>query len=206
MRGAAPRERPCHPIFSISTSTRWPGFSQTGGLRAMPTPCGVPVRITLPAGSVVSPLRNSSKVGTSKIICEVSLSCMVVPSSRPRTAMRRGQANSSGVTTQGPSGQNVSKDLARHHCPPERLFCQSRALTSFAQVNPATKSMAFSRVALRQSRASTTASSASASTSSLRRRRGSTMASPGPMTERGLLQKSTGWSGMGAPVSAAWSR
>jgi len=34
----------------------------------------------------------------------------------------------------GPSGQNVSKVLPRHHWPPPPDFCQSRALTSLAQV------------------------------------------------------------------------
>ena len=36
------------PIFSISIVTVSPGFRKTGGVRAMPTPCGVPVRITVP--------------------------------------------------------------------------------------------------------------------------------------------------------------
>jgi hypothetical protein len=31
---------------------------------AAPTPCGVPVRITVPGSSVVLPLRNSMSVGT----------------------------------------------------------------------------------------------------------------------------------------------
>ena len=37
------------PIFSISTSTRSPGFMNSGGLRLWPTPEGVPVTITSPA-------------------------------------------------------------------------------------------------------------------------------------------------------------
>ena len=36
------------PIFSISISATSPASSQRGGVRAMPTPCGVPVRITVP--------------------------------------------------------------------------------------------------------------------------------------------------------------
>src|SRR5436189_53916 len=36
------------PIFSISTSTVSPCLSQRGGLRAMPTPLGVPVRMMVP--------------------------------------------------------------------------------------------------------------------------------------------------------------
>src|SRR5687768_6279108 len=40
------------PIFSISTSTTSLGCRKTGGLRAPPTPGGVPVKITSPACSV----------------------------------------------------------------------------------------------------------------------------------------------------------
>ena len=50
------------PIFSISIVTVSPAFRNTGGLRATPTPCGVPVRITVPGSSVVLPLRNSISV------------------------------------------------------------------------------------------------------------------------------------------------
>ena len=53
------------PIFSISTLTVSPGCKKTGGVRAKPTPCGVPVSITVPAAKVVEPLRNSINVGTS---------------------------------------------------------------------------------------------------------------------------------------------
>src|SRR5262249_34131600 len=41
------------PIFEISTSTASPGLSHSGGLRAMPTPGGVPVEITSPGTSGV---------------------------------------------------------------------------------------------------------------------------------------------------------
>ena len=41
------------PSSSISTSTTSPGLSQTGGLRAIPTPGGVPVKIRSPASSVM---------------------------------------------------------------------------------------------------------------------------------------------------------
>ena len=42
------------PRQSISTSTTSPGLSQTGGLRAMPTPGGVPVKIRSPGSSVMT--------------------------------------------------------------------------------------------------------------------------------------------------------
>ncbi len=56
------------PMPSISTVTVSPGLSQSGGVRAMPTPCGVPVRITVPASNVVLPLR---KVGASESLTRV---------------------------------------------------------------------------------------------------------------------------------------
>ena len=56
------------PIFSISIVTLSPGFNQRGGLAAMPTPWGVPVKITVPGNSVVEPLKNSINAGTSKIM------------------------------------------------------------------------------------------------------------------------------------------
>ena len=43
------------PIFSISTVTVSPARNQLCGFRAMPTPCGVPVMITVPGNSVVLP-------------------------------------------------------------------------------------------------------------------------------------------------------
>ena len=67
------------PIFSISTTTVSPCFIQTGGLRAKPTPWGVPVRITLPGRRVMVLLRDSIRVGTSKIMSAVVWSCMIWP-------------------------------------------------------------------------------------------------------------------------------
>ncbi len=45
------------PIFSMSMVTVSPAFNHTGGLRAKPTPCGVPVIITVPGKSVLLLLR-----------------------------------------------------------------------------------------------------------------------------------------------------
>ena len=72
------------PIFSISMLTVSPGFNHTGGVRAKPTPCGVPVMITVPGRSVLLPLRNSINAGTSKIISLVFQSCMTWPLSTVR--------------------------------------------------------------------------------------------------------------------------
>ncbi len=66
------------PIFSISMLTESPGLSQRGGFCAMPTPCGVPVRMTVPGNNVVLPLRNSINVGVEDHVVGVQ-SCMVSP-------------------------------------------------------------------------------------------------------------------------------
>gem|GEM_PF-2920385 len=75
------------PMDSMSMVTTSPGLSQTGGLRAKPTPCGVPVRMTVPGRRVLSVLRNSMSAGTSKTMSSVFQSCMVSPLRRVR--MRR---------------------------------------------------------------------------------------------------------------------
>ena len=55
--------------------------------------------------------------------------CTTTPSSAAVTAAPGGGASR---TTQGPSGQKVSKLLPRVHWP--STFCRSRAVTSLAQV------------------------------------------------------------------------
>ena len=88
----------------------------------------------VPGSSVVLPLRNSMIAGISKIMSRVVLSCSVSPFTIVRMRRACGSGISSAVTRQGPSGAKVSKDFPRHHCPPPPSFCQSRALTSLAQV------------------------------------------------------------------------
>ena len=114
--------------------TESPGFSQTGGFLAMPTPLGVPVRMTVPGRSVVLPLKNSIRAGTSKIMSEVFSSCIVTPLRIVRTTRAFGSGISSGVTRHGPMGRNVSKVFPRHHWLPPNRTCQSLALTSLAHV------------------------------------------------------------------------
>lgn len=101
---------------SISIETKSPALSQHGcGLAAMPTPCGIPVRMTVPGRSVVLPLKYSIKVGTLKIMSLVVQSCR-------RSSLRMvaifealGSGTSSRVTSLGPGGAKVSKNLPRHH-------------------------------------------------------------------------------------------
>ena len=56
------------PIRSISTSTTSPGFRNSGGLRAKPTPLGVPVARMSPASSVRPRERISMIIGMVKIM------------------------------------------------------------------------------------------------------------------------------------------
>ena len=115
------------PIVSISIVTSSPSRSTMGGLRANPTPCGVPVSRTVPGSRVVLSLRNAMSVGTSKIMSEVVQSCTTSPLSTVRIVRSLGFGMSSFVTSAGPSGQNVSNDLPRFHCEPPLLICQSAA-------------------------------------------------------------------------------
>src|SRR5829696_1009311 len=64
---------------SISTSISSPGLRNTGGLRAKPTPGGVPVAITSPGSSVIDSDKNSINAGTPKISWSVFESCIVCP-------------------------------------------------------------------------------------------------------------------------------
>src|SRR6185295_9081618 len=87
------------PRPSISTSIRSPGLRKTGGLRANPTPAGVPVEIMSPGSSVMKRETNSIRRGMSKISCEVLESCIVWPLRRSLIERSPGLGTSSAVTT-----------------------------------------------------------------------------------------------------------
>ena len=90
-----------------------PGAS---GLRAAPTPPGVPVMITSPGSSVIATLISSIKVATLKISWSVRASCITLPLRRPW--MRNPPApdgTASGVTSQGPNAPVASKFLPIVH-------------------------------------------------------------------------------------------
>ncbi len=94
-----------------------------------PTPQGVPVRITSPGSSVKECEQKLISSATPKIICEVLESC----SSSPLTfVVTRRFCGSSTWTSSDPSGQKVSRLLARTHWTSEN--CRSRAETSLATV------------------------------------------------------------------------
>src|SRR5450756_1203394 len=129
------------PMPSMVTSMMSPGFIQTGGVRAKPTPPGVPVAIRSPGLSVVKEEKNSTADGTSTSICEVRADCMTWPLSVVVSA-RSETSTSSAVTTSGPMGIVASKFLPAVHWVAAR--CQSRSDASLSTVNPAIASIALS--------------------------------------------------------------
>ena len=89
--------------------------------------------ITSPAFSVSTVVTNSMISGTPYSRSLVTCSWTTSPLMRPMSLSADG---SRPETMNGPSGVNVSDDLALHQ---ERsLACQLRALTSFPHVKPST--------------------------------------------------------------------
>lgn len=111
------------------------------------------------------------------------------------------RSRSRSVSTQGPSGQEVSKPLARAHC--FSRFWTSRAVMSLAQVKPKITSLTRSRGTSRHMRPMTTANSASWWRSSVKD--GYWISSPGPITAVEGLKKANGASGTSWPSSRACS-
>src|SRR5262249_48275284 len=111
------------PMPSTRTSTRSPG-------RSRDAPAGVPVLITSPGISVMTSETRATRSSTGKIKSLVEPTCRTTPLTRPSTLSALG---STSVAMQGPSGQNVSKPLARVVERPSRART-SRAVTSFRAV------------------------------------------------------------------------
>src|SRR5690606_10707102 len=191
------------PSPSIETVTTSPSFRKRGGFMPIPTPGGVPVRMTSPGSSVKCCDRYEIRVGILKIRLLVLLSCMISPLMDDVIRRLCGSGISSRVTSHGPSGQNVSRLLPRVHCRSLRC-CRSRALTSLAHISPKTCSIASSSEPSLARLPMTTASSASQSTSSVMDCR-HVIGSFGPITALGNLAKISGLSGTSLPVSFAWS-
>src|SRR5215470_16507904 len=134
------------PTSSTVTSMTSPGYIQTGGFRAKPTPPGVPVAMTSPGARRVNEEKNSTALGTSTSICEVRADCMTWPLSVELMA-RSLTSTSSVVTTSGPIGMLPSKFLPAVHWVAAR--CQSRADASLTTTKPAIASRALSAVMYR---------------------------------------------------------
>src|SRR5437660_1906270 len=96
------------PTPSISTSTSSPGLRNTGGLRAAPTPGGVPVKIRSPGSSVITCERNWISCGTLKMNSRVLLSCITWPLSRSLIGSAWWSGDSWAVTRSGTGGAKVS--------------------------------------------------------------------------------------------------
>src|SRR5579883_2504059 len=93
------------PMPSISVSTTSPSCRYSGGLRAKPTPLGVPVAMISP-GSSVMPSESSAMIwGMVKIIILVLESCLRTPLTSRRRLRFCGLSISSAVTIHGPIGQ-----------------------------------------------------------------------------------------------------
>ena len=82
-RGPGPTSRLIHPSRTglrreptpgISTSITSPSWRNRGGSWLAPTPAGVPVRMTVPAGSVVPRLRSEMSTDTGNSMSEVDAS------------------------------------------------------------------------------------------------------------------------------------
>src|SRR5262249_39324175 len=94
------------PMPSIDTSTTSPAASG-------PTPAGVPVRITSPGFSVITEEMKAMIRAQSNTIIDVRPLCFTTPFTRVVSARSFGLID---VSIHGPSGQKVSKLLARVNC------------------------------------------------------------------------------------------
>src|ERR1700722_5284611 len=83
---------------------------KTGGLRAAPTPPGVPVMITSPRSRVIATLIVAISAGTLKMSRSVRESCITRPFNRPWMRNPRAPGGTvSGVTSHGPNDPVPSK-------------------------------------------------------------------------------------------------
>ena len=122
------------PVISISTVS--PTFMNSGGLRAKPTPPGVPVAIRSPGWRVRMREMSAIRVGTSKQRSPRDERWRSSPLTRVTSVRVARSPTSSGVTSQGPTGVDASKFLPANHCG-VRVW-KSRTLTSSRTLSPAT--------------------------------------------------------------------
>lgn len=91
------------PIYgNISTVNSSPAFNVPFGSLFNPTPAGVPVTITVPAGSVVDWDRNEINLGIPKINSSMPQSCITSLFLRPRMWRAAGSGIKEGETRTGP--------------------------------------------------------------------------------------------------------
>ncbi|KAK7704208.1 hypothetical protein SLS57_010591 [Botryosphaeria dothidea] len=121
----------------MTTLKSSPCLKNTGGVLLTPIPHGVPVRITVPASSVVPWLRYATISATPKIMSSAHASCTTAPFSTVRSSTARAsRTRRAADTTHGPTGANPSKPFPNPHCAPAN-WC-ARAVTSLAHAYPST--------------------------------------------------------------------
>src|SRR6185436_18691846 len=99
------------PIPAYVHEIRSPAFRYTGGMRAEPTPAGVPVAMTSPVRSVRMFDAYATCSNTSWIIKELDPSCTRVPFRSTVIGTFLTSATNSFGVMKGPSGANVSCDF-----------------------------------------------------------------------------------------------
>ena len=104
-------ENPCRssPTCSIHRRSCWPGFKKTP--RDIPTPAGVPVRMTSPGCKVTRAESSSICSAIEKIMCLVLESCINSPSTHSFRSSACGSAMNRAGVIQGPMGSAPSKPL-----------------------------------------------------------------------------------------------
>src|SRR3954462_4085423 len=103
----------------------------------LPTPAGVPVKITSPGSSGQIADRRSTIPATPKTIEDVRSACTVSPLTAQEIA--RSSRLAGGVTTHGPIGPKPGNDLPRLNCGGEPRIWTSRADRAWPTGNPATR-------------------------------------------------------------------
>ena len=99
----------------MSTSVTSPGRSQRGGVRAIPTPCGVPVAITSPALEGHHRTQLGDKSGDVEDHVPVLALWSVSPLTPATDAQIVRVGDLVGGYQAGPIGEKVSKFLPRVH-------------------------------------------------------------------------------------------
>src|ERR1700730_6669207 len=118
------------PIPSIQLMSSWPGCRNTGGVRNIPTPSGVPVKMRSPGNSGHTTDNRAIRSGTLKMSSRVVERCITSPSRAQPSSRLSGSASSSGVTTHGPSGPNAGHDLPIENCGAIPSNCSVRSVMS----------------------------------------------------------------------------
>ena len=120
------------PSWGELTTTSSPGFSQTRGSRAPPTPDGVPVATMSPGSSVIRVERWATSCGIEKIRPAVVSSCIRSPFRSSAIPIASSGPASSRVTIAGPQGAAPSNTFPGIHCGVAN--CRSRAERSLNSV------------------------------------------------------------------------